>query len=291
MTKGIDHLVICCNDLEAAAQHYQALGFTVTPYARHPVGTANRLVQLQGVFIELLTVAAPDDIPSDTPGSFNFAAFNQRFLEAREGFSMLVLDSEDARADQRAFEKAGLDTYAPFDFSRDARLPDGSTARVGFSLAFATHQAMPDAAFFTCQQHAPEHFWKPDYQDHANTAHTVIEVAIAAEHPLELSEFLMGYSGRDDAVASDDALVVETARGRIAVYRPDAYRGRYGYPVPDLSNGPRLAGYTIGVASIEEAKRCCDVAAVDFTSLDDGGLAIAPETMNATAVVFEQVNT
>ena len=88
---------------------------------------------------------------------------------------MLVLDSSDARADVAAFRAAGLQTYEPFDFSRKARLPDGREVTVGFSLAFATDPRLPNAAFFTCQQHSPEHFWNPRYQRHPNRALTVLE--------------------------------------------------------------------------------------------------------------------
>jgi len=51
-----------------------------------------------------------------------------------------------------------------FDFSRQAALPGGGEATVAFSLAYVTDGRMPEIAFFTCQQHAPQYFWKPEYQ-------------------------------------------------------------------------------------------------------------------------------
>ena len=40
---------------------------------------------------------------------------------------------------------------------------------------------MPGIAFFTCQQrHAPELFWKPDYQRHPNGALRVVEIVMSA---------------------------------------------------------------------------------------------------------------
>ena len=69
--------------------------------------------------------------------------------------------------------------------------PGGGTARVAFSLAFATDPAMPAIAFFTCQQrHPPELFWKPEYQHHANGALRVIEVVMSAPEPAEHRKFL-----------------------------------------------------------------------------------------------------
>ncbi|MGI9463294.1 MAG: VOC family protein, partial [Aestuariivirgaceae bacterium] len=177
---GIDHLVLCARDLDAARARYQAMGFTLAPKAQHPFGTGNSNIQLQGCFLELLTVMAPEDIPEHGKDSFSFAAHNRDFLERGEGFSMLVMESGDARADQQRFVAAGLKTYQPFDFSRTARLPGGEDVTVGFSLAFATDPLVPHNAFFTCRQHAPEHFWKPEYQQHANGAHTITEVCLVS---------------------------------------------------------------------------------------------------------------
>ena len=88
---------------------------------------------------------------------------------------MLAMHSADAHADAARFSADRIGDYAPFDFGRDAVLPNGETARVGFSLAFATDSAMPGLFFFTCQQrHPPELFWKAEYQHHPNGALRVI---------------------------------------------------------------------------------------------------------------------
>ncbi len=46
--RPIDHLVLAVRDLDAARATYGRLGFTLTPVARHPFGTANSLIQLNG---------------------------------------------------------------------------------------------------------------------------------------------------------------------------------------------------------------------------------------------------
>src|SRR5918992_1617640 len=106
--KGIDHLVLAGRDHQAMRESYEALGFSLTPEARHPFGTGNSLIQLERCFLELLSVFEPDKIPEPESERFSFAAFNRDFLARREGLSMLVLDSSDARADVAAFRAAGL---------------------------------------------------------------------------------------------------------------------------------------------------------------------------------------
>lgn len=252
--KGIDHLVLCGRDLGAMRENYAALGFTLTPEARHPFGTGNSLIQLEGCFLELLGVFEPEKISEAGAGRFSFAAFNRDFLARGEGMSMLVLDSTDARADVAAFRDRGLQTYEPFDFQRRAKLPDGEEVTVGFSLAFATDPAMPGIAFFTCQQHAPEHFWKPQYQRHANRALTILDVSLVAERPQDHAAFLSAFTGFG-AESIQGGLTVRTTRGNISCITPQHFTKIFGRE-PDTSRGPHFAGFTIGVrriARLEEA--------------------------------------
>ena len=286
--RGIDHLVLAVADLEAARQRYGALGFTLTPPARHPFGTANSLVQLDGAFLELLSVAEPAAIPPHGPGSFSFAAFNGDYLAHGEGFSMLVLDSRDARADNEAFREAGLATYEPFDFSRSARLPSGENAKVGFSLAFTSHPAIESAGFFVCQQHAPEHFWRSEYQRHDNTARTLEEVCLVADRPLHFVKFLQGFAGSREIVATEERVEITTARGAIRVLTADGFAERYAAAPPSSHRLPVLAGYTVGVSDFDAVRAAverADVATVE----GEARLTVVPGDAFGTALAFARV--
>ena len=81
---------------------------------------------------------------------------------------MLVLEGKGAPADAEAFRAAGIGDFDVFDFAREGKRPDGATVKVAFSLAFADDKQAPDTGFFTCQQHFPENFWNPAFQQHAN---------------------------------------------------------------------------------------------------------------------------
>src|SRR5258707_2424526 len=196
MRRLIDHLVICVHDLARAEQSLRTLGFTLTPTGVHPFGTSNHLAMFENNFLELLAVTDPAAVPAVSPGLSSFAAYQQNFLATAEGMSMLALHSSDAQADAARFAANGLGAYAPCSFGRDAVLPGGRTARVQFSLAFATEPTMPGIAFFTCQQHhAPELFWKPEYQRHPNGALRVVEVVMSAPEPAEHRVFLEQLTG------------------------------------------------------------------------------------------------
>lgn len=283
--RGIDHLVLCVRSLEAAGAAYERLGFTLTPPAQHPWGTGNRLVQLQGNFLELLTVADAAKIPVPGPEEFAFGAFNKSFLAKREGFSMLVFASNDARRDQADFAASGLQTYAPFDFSRKAKLPSGDEVTVGFSLAFVTDKRMPEAGFFTCQQHAPQHFWKPDYQRHANGATAVSETIMLADDPASLADLFAGLQGKDAVTMSAGQLTVNTARGRVIVLGRQRATERFGDALPRGPRTPHFIGYRITVADIEKAKALLDKAGVRYRS-NAGALQIPPADAFNTIIEF-----
>ena len=255
MNHAIDHLVLCVNDLDCARAFYERLGFTLTPRAQQPFGTANHLAQLQGSFLELLAVADATNIPAPGPGQFSFGGFNAGFLSRRQGMSMLVFPSDDARHDQRTFAARGLDTYEPFDFSRKARLPDGGEATVSFSLAFVTHPSMPEAAFFACQQHTPQYFWKPEYQRHANAARAVIEVLMVADVPARLADFF-GRLLDPNAVAIDGkCLRVTLDGGAITILDPTHLQARCAKTeFGDIGENPRLVGFGVAVEDVDGAE-------------------------------------
>ena len=285
MKRGIDHLVLSVADLEAARRRYRSFGFTTTPRAEHPFGTANSLVQLGGNFLELLCVDAPHKIPPMTPGHFSFGAFNKRYAARRQGMSMLVLQSDDARRDQAEFAEKGLQTYAPFDFSRQATLPDGSQVTVSFSLAFVTEERMPEAAFFVCQQHAPEYFWKPEYQRHANGATDVVEVVMVADDPDSFRDFFARLEGERNVSAEGGALAVSTSHGRISMLTPELFAARFpDAAIAEAPATPHFAAYRVAMADLGATEALFNERGVSFGK-SRGRLRIsAPE---AFGVVIE----
>jgi hypothetical protein len=254
-TRGIDHIVHCVHDLDAAIAQFEALGFTCTPKALHPFGTGNALVQLQGNFIELLAIVEPEKIAGAAAGGFSFGAFCRDSLARREGMAMLVFESRDAHADHADFETAELDTYPVFDFARKAKLPSGEEAEVAFSLAFVTHQAMPQAAFFTCQQHAPEYFWKPEYQRHANSAQAIAEIVMVADRPGDWRDLFEGLQGAGNVGEIEGGIAVRTNRGQVTVLDEAAFTARFPDESPPAGReGPVYAAMVISVADMDAAR-------------------------------------
>ena len=82
--RPLDHLVIAARDLAAQADTYRRLGFTVGARNRHPWGTENHIVQLDGAFLELIGLGEGFAVPSATAPEAPFAAFLSRYLASRD---------------------------------------------------------------------------------------------------------------------------------------------------------------------------------------------------------------
>ncbi len=272
MTKNraFDHLVLCVNDLDEAQRRYRKLGFTTTPVGVHPFGTKNSLVQLQGGFLEILAIDNPALVPEHGARNFSFAAFNRDFLQHHEGFAMVVFQGNDADGDAAEFAAKRLSDYAPFKFSRNAKLPGGEEVEVSFSLAFVTQEEMPKSAFFTCHQHAPQYFWKKEYQQHENSARAIAEVMMVTENPGQFVGFFEKLLNSPNQEVQDDGIYIAAGEGHFSLFTPQQWQHKFaGERALDVSQGPRLAGYKIIVDSLVKTTHCLDENSVDYSATTD----------------------
>lgn len=240
MARGLDHIVHAVRDLDAAAQAYRQLGLTVGARNRHPWGTHNHLVQFPGFFIEILTVAEPEKLGGDGFSTL-FGGYNRSFLERQEGFSMLILESGDAGADEREFVRARIAASSAMRFEREGKRPDGSPVQVAFSLAFARDALAPEIGLAVCQQHYPENFWNADFQHHANGATGVLGAVLVAADPAQHAVVMAAFAGAEAARPDEGEIVFATPRGEITVMTPTLFQDRFGAEAPDISQGARLA--------------------------------------------------
>jgi catechol 2,3-dioxygenase-like lactoylglutathione lyase family enzyme len=284
MPRGLDHIVHAVRDLDAAAELYRRLGFTVGARNRHAWGTHNHVVQLSGCFVELLTVAEPEKLGTDGFSTL-FGRFNQSFLARQEGLSMLLLESGGAAADAATFRSAGIGISEAMKFEREGKRPDGSLVKVAFSLAFARDDKAPDAGFAVCQQHFPENFWNPAFQQHPNTATGIAGVVLVAENPTDHHIFLSAFTGVRDLHATSSGVTASTPRGDVKVMDPAAFRSHFGTEPPDISKGARLAALQFRVRDRDALMAALDSADI-ASSFCMGSTIVAPETAMGATLAF-----
>jgi Glyoxalase-like domain len=285
MPRGLDHVVHAVRDLEGAAGLYRRLGFTVGARNRHSWGTHNHVVQLPGFFIELLTVAEPEKLGSDGFSNL-FGRFNQSFIRDQDGLSLLLLETDDADMDAAGFQSAGIAASEVLKFEREAKRPDGATVKVAFSLAFARDAGAPGVGFAVCQQHFPENFWNPAFQQHPNTASAIAGAVIVAENPTDHHIFLSAFTGVRDLHATSSGVSAATPQGDIKVMDPVAFRGHFGTEPPDISRGARLAALQFRVRDRGALRAALDSGGIAFSARMDSTI-VAPQTAMGATLVFE----
>jgi Glyoxalase-like domain len=278
--KEINHLVLAGQDLDALRETYGALGFTLCPCGQHPFGTGNTVIQLERNYLELLAVTKPDDVIEHTATGFSFSAFNRDFLARHEGFSMMVLGTENAHADIDRWKAAGLRTYDPFEFSRPAKLVNGDEVKVGFSLAFVSNSAAPWLGTFACQHFMPGYYTQPEYQRHANTAITVADVWITGDGAENLAGYFQALADSSSR-KFEGRREIPTNAGTIVLASQEAFEHAFGVAPPHQADGPRLAALTIACRSLDF------VSGLGLTSVGDR-LVLPPERCFGTTLAFRR---
>lgn len=124
MLRGIDHLVIACRDLDAAAEAVaDRLGLEVGGGGRHDqLGTENRLVWLGDAYLELISVFDAGLAAASWLGPAVVHA-----LEGGEGLASFALASDDLDADVARLRAAGSTISEPLAGERSR--PDGEVVR------------------------------------------------------------------------------------------------------------------------------------------------------------------
>jgi catechol 2,3-dioxygenase-like lactoylglutathione lyase family enzyme len=280
MARGLDHIVHAVHDLDGAAELYRRLGFTVGARNRHPWGTHNYIVQCPGTFIELLTVAEPDKMGGDAISSL-FGRYNQDYLARGEGLSLLILESTDARADVADYKRAGIAAAdAAIHFEREAKRPDGTPIKVGFSLAFAKDNTLPSMRFATCQQHYPENFWNPAFQNHPNGTAEIRSVIMVASNPEQHRTFASAYTGSTDFYVEPGEVSLWLPRGAFSIMTPARFQAAFGGPMPAAGN--HLQAIRFAVADIAKARTVMQEAGVKARDHRDGFVIDPADAMGAT---------
>jgi catechol 2,3-dioxygenase-like lactoylglutathione lyase family enzyme len=284
VSRGLDHIAHAVRDLDRAGELYARLGFTVGARNRHPWGTHNRIIQFPGVFIELVTFAEPEKLGSDGFSKL-FAARNRGFAAAHDGLSMLILESRDAAGDAQEFQSAGIAASQVLHFEREGQRPDGRRVKVGFSLAFAEDRRAPEIGFATCQQHYPENFWNPAYQQHLNGARAVANVTLVAAEPDAHRAMLLAFTGGSEAWGQGEGYTIALARGSISVLTPQGFVERFGVAGPEPGEGARLAAISFELSELSALQSRLTEAGIPALRHHDA-LVIAPENGLGAILLF-----
>jgi hypothetical protein len=185
--RAIDHLVLPVDSLRTSRERLAALGFTVAQQADHPFGTSNACVFLSdGTYLEPLAIRDGLLVEASVQAGNVFTGRDARFRSARpEGLSAIVLSSDDAPSDHKAFLRAGISAGDLLGFSRQALTAEGTSVTASFQLAFVDLES--DVFFlFSCQRINPLPADRSLLERHENGVAGLREVVLNGASPADL---------------------------------------------------------------------------------------------------------
>lgn len=284
--RPLDHLVLPVSDLSVARARLGALGFTVAPDGIHPFGTANCCVYFaDGTFLEPLAIA-DRAVAARTAGDGNVFTARDRLYRGAvgdDGFSALVVATEDARGDHARFEAAGMSAGALLDFSRPFVDSSGRTDTAAFRLAFASEPSTPDAFFFACQRVNVPKVDRSALQAHANGVTAIAQVLLSAAEPPRFSGLLGEVAGALP-VETRNGIAVTLGQATVAIARPERLASEFG--ISNEAATLRLVGAVFATPSLSAAETQLRDASIPFERRN-GRLVVQPAPGQGGTFIFE----
>ncbi|PRD42234.1 lactoylglutathione lyase [Phyllobacterium phragmitis] len=251
--RPVDHLVLPTASLDLARERLHSLGFTVAPMGRHPFGTANVCTYLSdGTFLESLAIGQRETCERAAIRGNVFVARDQafRFRNGDEGFSALVMETEDAKGDHAAFVKAGISAGKILNFARAFVTPDGTRDKAAFRLAFAADLRAPDVFFFTCQRVNVPDVDRSVLQRHENGVVAIREIVLSETNPTDFQYLMQEVVNERDVNAHSFGMDIRAANANIAVLTPAGLEAFFGAKAPLGERGLHLQGIVFAVRDL-----------------------------------------
>jgi hypothetical protein len=278
---GLDHVVILARNLDAAAETWRTLGFTVAPRGIHTaaMGTANHTIMLAEDYIELIGVVADTERNAPT----------REFLKTRgEGIERSAFTTTSAADGVAEIKARGLEGTGPFDFGRPVDLPDGRKTEARFrTFLWPLNDRPGGMRIFACEHLTREAVWFPELTRHANTATRIDRVELVSANPRQAAEHMSRLIDRPVTTDDDGALRVTSGGTRGAFVFLDRATLEKRHPGVPLDGLPQEGGVTLAlrVANADAAKSAVGGRGV---TTKPGSITVPPRYANGVILELAQ---
>ncbi|MGJ5180452.1 VOC family protein [Bradyrhizobium oligotrophicum] len=275
---GIDHAVVVVKDLDAAAETWKQLGFTLSPRGTHSakMGSGNYTIMLDPDYIELLGILAETDHNIPT----------RNFLAQRgEGIERIAFTAIDSAAGAEEIRARGFEPIGPIDFERPVPLPDGTISAAKFRVfQWPVTEAPGGLRIFACQHKTRETVWIPVLMSHANAAKQLKQALIVTPDPATDAAHLSRLIDREGRTESDGAVTVASGgdRADFVFLTRDQLAARY--PGVSLAGLPERGGAGLVLASHDLS---ATEAVLGASAVRSGAsLVVPPASATGTLLAF-----
>ena len=276
--KGLDHVVVMVDGIDAAEAQYAQLGFQVQPRGFHTkLGTANHLMIFDTDYFEILGIV------EDTP----FNAERREWLKDGGGLANVALATDGADLAFDAFKAAGLNPDAPLFFDRAVEVA-GKTEHAQFRTVRIPKTNMPVVGFFVCEHLTPQFVYRAEWAKHPNGARGIAGVTVIAEQP---AKWIAGagevFRRRLGEARRRGAWWPIPARSRSAISTRKDYAARYPGITP-VRPGDHPALLSIRVDSLAACEALLAKNGVKTVKPDAARLLVPPSEAAHLTIEFVQ---
>jgi hypothetical protein len=275
---GVDHAVIVVKDLDAAAENWRRLGFTVSPRGMHSakMGTGNYTIMLGDDYFELLGLL------TDTELNAPSRAFLAR---TNGGIERVAFTALDAAAGAEEIRARGYQPIGPTDFERPVTLPGGRQTEARFrTFQWPVEEAPGGLRLFACQHKTREAVWIPELQKHANSARRIERIFVISPEPDEDAKHLSRMIDREVHDQPDGGFVVPSGfdRADFAFLTQDQLGRQFsGVSMADLPERGG-AGLVLAVDDLDAARQAAGAASMP----GNGAVVVPPAAANGVLLAF-----
>lgn len=276
--RGLDHVVVMVDGIDAAEAAYRRLGFQVQPRGFHTkLGTANHLMIFDKDYFEILGIV------EDT----EFNADRRAWLKQGGGLANVALATDGADLAFEAFRDAGLQPDEPLYFDRVVEI-EGKPEKAEFRTVRVPKTHMPVVGFFVCEHLTPQFVYRPEWARHPNGARGILGVTVIAEQPARWTDELRKYFGPDAVRAEADGIVVDTGTQPVHYMAREDYLRRYPGIVP-VRPGDHPALLAIRVENLAACESLLRKNGVGVTRPDSGRLLVPPSEAADLTIEFREI--
>jgi hypothetical protein len=275
---GIDHAVVVVKELDAAAETWKRLGFTLSPRGTHSakMGSGNYTIMLDPDYVELLGILAETDHNAPT----------RAFLAKRgEGIERIAFTAIDSAAGAEEIRGRGFEPIGPIDFERPVPLPDGSVSAAKFRVfQWPVAEAPGGLRIFACQHKTRETVWIPELMRHANAAARLRQALIVTPEPGKEAAHLSRLIDREGRREADGAVTVPSGGDRADFVFLTRNQLASRYPGVALDGLPERGGVGLVIASHDLA--ATEKALGSAGTRVGAGIVVAPASATGTLLAF-----
>lgn len=267
----IDHLLTHVPSLSAATEHFERMGFQLSPVSTiDAMGVANRMVLMRSRsadcanYIELMTAHDPAKLPDQM----------RSVLSGAGGIGSMVLQTADIEALARTVYRSGFAQPEVFHVRREWKIPGEPSVYPEFDVILPVEAPL---RFNACCYYNVELYQREDWLTHPNGAQRLSAVFAVAPRPTEL-HFLSDILGAAATPFADGGLRFVVDDVRLDIRSEPGHAGSY----------PRYLGYEIEVISLSDLQQRFDRERVPYRREADGSLCVPSDFGQGNTIVFVQ---